>query len=65
MIELPTPIETRLIHAAASSGQNLAQFLEFLLDEYGEDYQDIKQAEMSLKEEGGITLEQFRSIYGL
>ncbi len=64
MIDLPAPIETRLIHAALDSGQNLARFLETLLDEY-EDQHDIKQAEIALKEEGSMSLKQFRAIHGV
>lgn len=63
MIELPAPIENRLIHAAQDAGQNLATFLDRLLDEYAEDQADAKLAETAYREylesgENGISLEK-------
>jgi hypothetical protein len=65
MIELPSPTETRIIQAARDSGLTIATFLDRLLEQYQLDRQEIEQAEASLKEEGGISLEDFRVKHGV
>ncbi|MCQ8128307.1 hypothetical protein [Methylomonas rivi] len=70
MIELPAPIENRLIHAAQDAGQNLAVFLNRLLDEYAEDQADAKLAESAYKEfiesgESSISLDKLMTDNGL
>lgn len=70
MIELPIPVENRLIHAAQESGQNLASFIETLLDEYIEDQRDVKIAEAAYREfiqsgESAIPFSQVMSDNGL
>ncbi|WP_347986052.1 hypothetical protein [Methylomonas sp. AM2-LC] len=65
MIELSPSTEHRLILAAQAVGQNLSTFLDSLLDEYLEDQFDIKLAETALKEDGGMSLKDFRSKHGV
>ncbi|AEG01829.1 MULTISPECIES: hypothetical protein [Methylomonas] len=65
MIQIPQPTENLLITAARVAGQSPLVFLDALLQEYLEDRQDIEQAEIALKEEGGVSLEQFRAEHGV
>ncbi len=65
MIDLPVPTETRIIQAANDSGLSIAAFLDRLLEQYQFDKQEIDQAKAALKEEGGISLEAFRSQHGV
>jgi len=70
MIELPAPIENRLIHAAQDAGQNLATFLDRLLDEYAQDQADAKLAENAYREfvesgESSIPFEKLMADNGL
>lgn len=65
MIQIPQPTENLLITAARTAGQTPADFLDMLLHEYLEDRHDTEQAQIALKEEGGISLEQFRAQHGV
>ncbi len=65
MIELPSPTETRIIQAARESGLSIATFLDCLLEQYHLDRQEIEHAEAALKEEGGISLQDFRVKHGV
>lgn len=65
MIQIPPPTENLLIIAARNAGQTPVDFLDMLLHEYLEDRYDIEQAQIALKEEGVISLEQFRAQHGV
>ncbi|WP_367154038.1 hypothetical protein [Methylomonas sp. HYX-M1] len=65
MIELPAPIESRLMEAARLAGLNVPAFLDNLLSEYLEDALDVKAAELALKEEGEVSHQELKAKYGL
>lgn len=65
MIDIPTPIEDRIIQAARDNGLSVAVFLDRLLEDYQLERQEIEQAEAALKEQGGISLQQFRALHGV
>jgi predicted DsbA family dithiol-disulfide isomerase len=65
MIELPASTENRLIHAAQESGMSPLTFMDSLLDEFLEDNQDIRQAELALLEPGEISHNELKAKYGL
>lgn len=65
MINLPSPVENRLIQAAKAAGMNVETFLDSLLEQYLLDRYDVEQAEAALREDGEITAEALKAKYGL
>lgn len=71
MIELPAPTENLLLRASCLAGQsNPVSFLDHLLIDFLEDYQDAKAAEAAYSEflasgEKGIPLAQVLADNGL
>ncbi|QSB01329.1 hypothetical protein JWZ98_22310 [Methylomonas sp. EFPC1] len=70
MIELPANVESRLIHAAQDEGQNLAQFVDRLLEIYLEDKTDAQTAEAAYREfivsgEAAIPLDKLIAEHGV
>lgn len=70
MINLPTNTENRLVHAAQDEGQNLAQFVDRLLDIYLEDKVDAEHAAAAYQAfidsgEASIPLEKVMAEHGV